>query len=180
VKYAATFFSVFFAESTYGAKKNGHGRFCCSMTLQDHTAVNQQHTNLNPLDTQFYHNHNIPHSWPHRTTFHSTKRKKLSAGENSLPVMTWREISVTLCVLSARTGRMPLFESYQSYGNGVRTDYVKSATVRFVARHQLDSYMFNSSPPRCTLYSLFLSSLALHVSGAICTHHQVHNCSVQP
>jgi hypothetical protein len=31
--------------------------------------------------------------------------------------------------------------------------------------------MFNSSPTRCTLYSLFLSSLAVHVSGDICTHH---------
>jgi hypothetical protein len=40
--------------------------------------------------------------------------------------------------------------------------------------------MFNSGSTRCTLYSLFLSSLALHVSGAICTHHQEHNCSVQP
>jgi hypothetical protein len=25
----------------------------------------------------------------------------------------------------------------------------------------------------------FLTTLALHVSGAICTHHQEHNCSVQ-
>jgi hypothetical protein len=40
--------------------------------------------------------------------------------------------------------------------------------------------MFNSDPTRCTLYSLFLSLLALYVSGAICTHHQEHNCSVQP
>jgi hypothetical protein len=39
--------------------------------------------------------------------------------------------------------------------------------------------MFNSGQIRYTLYSLFLSSLALHVSGAICTHHQEHNCSVQ-
>jgi hypothetical protein len=27
---------------------------------------------------------------------------------------------------------------------------------------------------------LFLDNLAVHVSGAICTHHQEHNCSVQP
>jgi hypothetical protein len=40
--------------------------------------------------------------------------------------------------------------------------------------------MFNSGPTRCALYSLFLSSLALHISGAICTHHQEHNCRVQP
>jgi hypothetical protein len=40
--------------------------------------------------------------------------------------------------------------------------------------------MFNSCPTRCALYSLFLSSLALHVSDAICTHHKEHNCSVQP
>jgi hypothetical protein len=33
---------------------------------------------------------------------------------------------------------------------------------------------------RRTLYSLFLSSLALHVSGAIYTHHQERTCSVQP
>jgi hypothetical protein len=30
------------------------------------------------------------------------------------------------------------------------------------------------------LYSLFLDNLAVHVSGAICTHHQEHNSSVQP
>jgi hypothetical protein len=41
-------------------------------------------------------------------------------------------------------------------------------------------YMFNSGPTRCTLYTLLLSSLALHVSGAICNHHQEHNCRVQP
>jgi hypothetical protein len=40
--------------------------------------------------------------------------------------------------------------------------------------------MFNSSPARSTLYSSVLSSLALHVSGATCTHHQKHNCRVQP
>jgi hypothetical protein len=41
-------------------------------------------------------------------------------------------------------------------------------------------YMFNSGRTRCTMYSLFISSLVLHVSGAICTHHQEQNCSVQP
>jgi hypothetical protein len=35
------------------------------------------------------------------------------------------------------------------------------------------TYMFNSGPTWWTLYSLFLSSLALHVSGAICTHHRI-------
>jgi hypothetical protein len=31
------------------------------------------------------------------------------------------------------------------------------------------------------MYTIFfVLSLALHVSGAICTHHQEHNCSVQP
>jgi hypothetical protein len=30
------------------------------------------------------------------------------------------------------------------------------------------------------MYSLFFLFLALHVSGAICTHPQEHNCSVQP
>jgi hypothetical protein len=39
-------------------------------------------------------------------------------------------------------------------------------------------YMFNSGPTRCTLYSLFLSSLTLHVLGAICNHHYKHNCSL--
>jgi hypothetical protein len=34
--------------------------------------------------------------------------------------------------------------------------------------------MSNSGPSRSALYSLFLSSLALHVWGAICTHHQEH------
>jgi hypothetical protein len=41
------------------------------------------------------------------------------------------------------------------------------------------TYMFSSCPTRCTLYSLFLPSIALYVSRAICTHHQEHNCSVQ-
>jgi hypothetical protein len=30
------------------------------------------------------------------------------------------------------------------------------------------------------LFISFLTALALRVSGAICTHHQEHNCSVQP
>jgi hypothetical protein len=41
-------------------------------------------------------------------------------------------------------------------------------------------YMFNSGLTRCTLYSLFLSLLALRVLGAICTHYQEHNCRVKP
>jgi hypothetical protein len=41
-------------------------------------------------------------------------------------------------------------------------------------------YIFNSGPTTCTLYSLFLSSLVLRVSGAIFTHHQDHNCRVEP
>jgi hypothetical protein len=37
-------------------------------------------------------------------------------------------------------------------------------------------------PTRCTFLCIVYSSLflALHVSGAICTHPQEHNCSVQP
>jgi hypothetical protein len=37
-------------------------------------------------------------------------------------------------------------------------------------------------PTRCTFYMYFHSSLflALHVSGAICTHPQEYNCSFQP
>jgi hypothetical protein len=37
-------------------------------------------------------------------------------------------------------------------------------------------------PPRCTFLCIFYSSLflTLHVSSAICTHPQEHNCSVQP
>jgi hypothetical protein len=54
-----------------------------------------------------------------------------------------------------------------------------SINLMFVVPYILVTYMFNSSPTRCTLYSLFLSSLALHVSGAICTHHQ-ENCRIQP
>jgi hypothetical protein len=50
----------------------------------------------------------------------------------------------------------------------------------FVVPHMMVIYMFNSGPTRSTLYSLFLSSLALHVSGAICTHHQEQNYRVQP
>jgi hypothetical protein len=50
----------------------------------------------------------------------------------------------------------------------------------FVVLYILVIYVFNSGSTRCTLYSLFLSSLALHVSGVICTHHQEHNCHVQP
>jgi hypothetical protein len=52
--------------------------------------------------------------------------------------------------------------------------------LMFVVQYTLVMYMFYSGQTRCTLYSLFLSSLALRVSGAICTHHQEHNCRVQP
>jgi hypothetical protein len=51
--------------------------------------------------------------------------------------------------------------------------------LMYVVPYILVTYMFNLGPTRCTLYSLFLSSLPLHVSDAICTHHQKHNCSVQ-
>jgi hypothetical protein len=56
--------------------------------------------------------------------------------------------------------------------------YMLSSSLETFVLHKL--YMFNSGPTRCALYSLFLSSLALYVSGAICTHHQEHNCHVQP
>jgi hypothetical protein len=52
--------------------------------------------------------------------------------------------------------------------------------LMFVVPYIFVIYMFNSGPTRCTLYCLSLSSLALHVSGGICTHHQEHNCRVQP
>jgi hypothetical protein len=58
--------------------------------------------------------------------------------------------------------------------NNIQTNFM------FVVPYILVTYMFNSGPARCTLYSLFPSSLALRVSGAICTNHQHHNCSVQP
>jgi hypothetical protein len=52
--------------------------------------------------------------------------------------------------------------------------------LMFVVPYILVIYMFNLGPTICTLYSLSLSSLALHISGAICTHHQEHNFRVQP
>jgi len=55
VRCAATFLSVFVAESNYGSKENGHVRFCCSMTLRDPKKLKKQHGNLHPLDIQFYH-----------------------------------------------------------------------------------------------------------------------------
>jgi hypothetical protein len=55
-----------------------------------------------------------------------------------------------------------------------------SINLMFVVPYFLVIYMFNSDQTKCTLYSLFLSSLALHVSGAIWTHHPEHNCRVQP
>jgi hypothetical protein len=40
----------------------------------------------------------------------------------------------------------------------------------FVDPYILVTYMFNSSPTRCTIFFIsFLTKLALHVSGAICT-----------
>jgi hypothetical protein len=63
-----------------------------------------------------------------------------------------------------------------------KTDY--SFFLMFVVPYILVTYMFNSSPTRCTTYIIlfisFLTTLAVHVSGAICTHHQEYNCSVQP
>jgi hypothetical protein len=44
----------------------------------------------------------------------------------------------------------------QSAANGVRISFIHG-------------------PIRCTFFTLFLLSLALHVSGAICAHHQEHN-----
>jgi hypothetical protein len=53
--------------------------------------------------------------------------------------------------------------------------------LMFVLPYILVTYMFNSGPTRCTIFFISsLTTLALHVSGAICTHHQEHNCSVQP
>jgi hypothetical protein len=63
---------------------------------------------------------------------------------------------------------------------GTERDRTPLLLLMFVILYFLVIYMFNSGPTRCTLYSLFLSSLALHVSGAIRTHHQEHNCRVQP
>jgi hypothetical protein len=40
--------------------------------------------------------------------------------------------------------------------------------------------MFNLGATKCTMYSLFLPSLALQVSAAICTHHQEHNWDTKP
>jgi hypothetical protein len=45
----------------------------------------------------------------------------------------------------------------------------RSRFVNAVAKG-LSYAMSNSGPSRCILYSFFLSSLALHVSGVICTH----------
>lgn len=101
--------------------KIGHIMFCCSMTLQDRKTLNKQHRNLHPLDIQFYHSQNILQIWPHRTIFCSTKWKNHFAEENSLPVMTWREMSVTLCALFIKTGRLPLFEINQKYGKVAQT-----------------------------------------------------------
>jgi hypothetical protein len=58
--------------------------------------------------------------------------------------------------------------------------YNNVLNLMFVVPYILVIYMFNSGPTRCKLYSLFLSSLALNVSGAFCTHHQEHNYRVQP
>jgi hypothetical protein len=51
----------------------------------------------------------------------------------------------------------------------------------FVVPYILVTYMFYSIPTGCTIFFIsFLKILALHVSDAICTHHQEHDCSVQP
>jgi hypothetical protein len=42
----------------------------------------------------------------------------------------------------------------------------------FFIQVQLDVFIF--------FISFFLDNVAVHASGAICTHHQEHNCSVQP
>jgi hypothetical protein len=58
--------------------------------------------------------------------------------------------------------------------------YMLVFDLMFVVPYMLLIYMFNLGPTACILYYLFLSSLALYVSGAICTHHQEHKCRVQP
>jgi hypothetical protein len=55
--------------------------------------------------------------WPHRTMLCSTKWKNHSAGENSVSVITRREVSATLCAVFPKTGTLQLSKSYQRDGN---------------------------------------------------------------
>jgi len=54
--------------------------------------------------------------------------KNYSAGEDSLPVTTSREVYTTLCTVTIKTGMLLLSKSYQRDGN-VGGDYVDNATV---------------------------------------------------
>jgi hypothetical protein len=97
----------------YSADENGHDRFCCSMTMQDCKAVNKQHKKWHPLDTLSYHIHHILQIWPHWTIHCSTKWNNHSTGENSLPMMTCREVSATRCRVSPKDGALLLSKSYR-------------------------------------------------------------------
>jgi hypothetical protein len=101
-------------------KGNGHASFICSMTMGDSTVVMNQHKNWHLLDIPSYQIHHILQIWPHRTMC-SKKWKNHSAEENSLPVMTWREVSTSLCVVSPKTGALQLSKSYQRDGNSAQT-----------------------------------------------------------
>jgi hypothetical protein len=85
------------------------------------SAVNQQHRHWHPLNIPSNHIDHILQIWPHRTTLCSTKRKNHSAGEKSKPLMTWRELSATLCAVSPKSGKLPLSASYQRNGNSALT-----------------------------------------------------------
>lgn len=59
--------------------------------------------------------------WHHRATLCSTKWKNHSVGENSKPLMTWRELYATPCVVSSKSGKLPLSAIYQRDGNSAMT-----------------------------------------------------------
>jgi len=61
-------------------------------SMWDCTAVNKQHKHWHPTDTPSYKIHHIIHIQPQQTVVYSTRWKNHSVGENSLPLVTWREV----------------------------------------------------------------------------------------
>jgi hypothetical protein len=64
----------------------------------------------------------------------------------------------------------------------VQLHYINLMFLMFMVPYILVTICLIQGPTRSTFLCILYSSLflALHVSGAICTHSQEHNCSVQP
>jgi hypothetical protein len=72
------------------------------------------------------------------------------------------------------------FGCYLHPSSGAQLQSTAIGFVWFGVLLHWSRYWFGTALQLSTVSYRLLTTLALHVSGAICTHHQEHNCSVQP